>query len=131
MVKMEDKSKGKISMSTPWGGTNQGATSINSCHVREGSTETLNDFVEQRTRVHEVYIREQEKTKRISLILAVVLIVVAAVLLLFAPTGKETVSYWICGALIVFASGAVGYKRVWWKSKVFSFGADQDQNDLK
>jgi len=131
MMKDKSKSKGQISMSTPWGGDNIAGNKNIICQAGEGSEEVLNDFVKKRTKVHEVYIREQEKTKRISLILAVVLIIVAAILLMFAPEGKETVSYWICGVLIVFASGAVGYKRVWGKSKVFSFGADQDKNEIE
>jgi hypothetical protein len=87
-------------------------------------------FLQERTRVHETYIKEQERTKRIGMILSVVLILGAAALILFAPAGRETLSYWIGAALVIFAAGAMGYQRVWGKSKNLSFGADQDRRDL-
>lgn len=74
--------------------------------------------------------QEEQKTKRLWLVLAVVALLAALALLVFAPPGRETLSYWIGGALLIFAAGAAGYKRVWGKSKLFSVGADQDRRDL-
>ena len=94
------------------------------------STDALLAFVMERTALHQAYIREQERTKRIGMVLAAVLILGAAALILFAPEGRETLSYWIGAALVIFAAGAMGYKRVWGKTKNNSFGADQDRRDL-
>ena len=87
-------------------------------------------FVKERTRLHESYIREQERTKRVGLILSAILILAAAGMVLFAPSGRETLSYWIGAALVIFAGGAGGYKRVWGKTKSITFAADQDQRKL-
>src|ERR1700760_725633 len=65
-------------------------------------------FVEQRTRVHERFILEQAKTRRLALILAAILILAACAVVLFAPPGRETISYWIGAALLIFAAGASG-----------------------
>jgi O-antigen/teichoic acid export membrane protein len=64
------------------------------------------------------------------MIAAAILILGAAVSVLFAPAGRETVSYWIGAALVIFAAGAMGYKRVWGKSSKMSFGADDDRRKL-
>ena len=81
-------------------------------------------FIKERTRVHELYIKKQEKTKRVSLILAVVLVIISVFLLIFAPEGKETLSYIVCSILFVFAAGAVGYKRIWGKLPFTEFRAE-------
>ncbi len=81
--------------------------------------------------MHKAYIEEQEKTKRLWLVLSVIALLSALALIVFAPEGRETLSYWIGGALLVFSAGAAGFKRVWGKSKVFSLGADQDTNQLE
>ena len=94
------------------------------------SDDTALAFLRERTRVHETYIKEQERTKRIGIIASAILILGAAALILFAPAGRETLSYWIGAALVVFAAGAMGYQRIWGKSKNLSFGADQDRSDL-
>lgn len=95
------------------------------------SEDALGAFITERTRLHETYIKEQERTKRIGMIVAATLIVAAAALVLFAPAGRETLSYWIGAALVIFASGSMGYQRIWGKSKNLSFGADQDRHDLE
>ena len=84
------------------------------------------ELIKARTKLHVEALKEGEKTKRLSLVLAAVLIVVALLAVLFAPAGREVVSYWIGATLLVFAAGAVGYKRVWGKSKLLSVGGDQD-----
>jgi hypothetical protein len=113
----------EFQLSAPWGASN----------AMPNAAGGLRDvdvpfFISERTRLHELYIREQEKTKRLSLILAACVTVAAAGVVLFAPEGRETLSYWIGAALLIFASGAAGYRRVWGKTKSFSFGADQDRD---
>ncbi|BBO86133.1 hypothetical protein DSCO28_66990 [Desulfosarcina ovata subsp. sediminis] len=90
----------------------------------------IDNFVKERTRVHEIFIREQEKSKRLGLILAFSLIVISAIIITFAPPDKATISYWIGGALLIFAAGATGFKRVWGKTKNISLGADADNRKL-
>ena len=86
--------------------------------------------MKERTRLHEIYIREESRNKRIGLVLAFLLILFASLIVLFAPAGRETISYWIGAALIIFAAGTAGFGRVWGKAASISFGADQDHRDL-
>src|SRR5712692_7172885 len=107
----------QVSLSTPWSGKAHGngysATMSNSAGIPSDAVAEV--FLVERTRLHELYVREQERTRRVGLILAAVLILAAAAMILFAPAGREILSYWIGAALIVFAAGTVGYKRVWGK----------------
>jgi hypothetical protein len=125
-IKQDDNSE--ISLSAPWddGGCSQVLRNVSVALPKR----MAESFVKERTRVHELYIREQERTKRLGLILAAVLILAAAATVLFAPQGREALSYWIGAALVIFAAGAGGYKRVWSKTGNSSFGADQDQRKL-
>lgn len=84
-------------------------------------------FIEERSRVHETYLMEEARNKRLGLILAFLLILGAAVIVLFAPEGREMLSYWVGAAMVVFAAGAAGFSRVWANAKLISFGADQDR----
>jgi hypothetical protein len=95
--------------------------------VRQRSTVDPNHFLTERSRVHEVYIREQEKTRRLSLFLSAVLLLAACLVVVFAPAGRENVSSWVGAALLASAAGAAGYKRIWGRSKNMSLGADQGQ----
>ena len=117
-----------IKLSAPWGGS-QNISNI-AWIPEESSPDIHNNFVKERTRLHEIYIREQARNKRVGLILAFLLILSASAIVLFAPTGRETLSYWIGAALIIFAAGTAGFGRVWGKAANISFGADQDQRDL-
>ena len=90
----------------------------------------IENFVRERTRVHETYIIEKEKSKRFGLFLAFALIVISALIVTFAPPEKETISYWIGGALLIFAAGATGFKRIWGKTKSISLGADMDKREM-
>ena len=53
-----------------------------------------------------------EKTRRILIIVAAVCLIIGAVLILFAPQGKENVSYIIALALIVLPLGAIGIQEL-------------------
>jgi hypothetical protein len=77
----------------------------------------LCSFIATRTQLHQVYIEQTETTKRISLGICAGLIVIAAILQVVAPPGKEAMSLWIGCALLVFAAGVMGYARVSVKSK--------------
>ncbi|WP_036305042.1 hypothetical protein [Methylobacter tundripaludum] len=129
----------KISLSTPWGGTQSSERNARTRGKRnvlytpiseESSPDIHNNFVKERTRLHEIYIREESRNKRIGLVLAFLLILFASLIVLFAPAGRETISYWIGAALIIFAAGTAGFGRVWGKAASISFGADQDDRDL-
>ena len=125
---MKSKEK-KIELSTPWErgkgktlGKNVYYGCDNIAHNLDRSESEI--FIAERTRLHALYIKEQEKTKRISLLLAVVFILIAVVLLIFAPEGKETLSYIVCVVLFIFAAGAVGYGRIKGKIPFTEFEAD-------
>ncbi len=90
-----------------------------------GEPESEITFIQERTRVHEIYIREEARTKRLTLIIAVVLFLLGCSVILFAPSGREAAFNWIGAAILVIAAGSAGYKRVWGKSKLFEVGADQ------
>jgi hypothetical protein len=83
------------------------------------------EFIRLRTELHREWLRESEKTKRLSLALAAVLVLAAFGAMLFAPAGREVLSYWAGGALLVSAAGAAGYKRVWGRTALGSMGGDQ------
>ena len=53
-------------------------------------------------------MREREKTKRLLIGSVTVLVIVAAVAMLFAPTGREPVGYVLGAVLLVLALGAIG-----------------------
>jgi hypothetical protein len=81
-------------------------------------------FVSERSRVHETYIREQEKTKRLSLILAAACLIAGCVVIVFGPHDREMLSNWVGAALVIVSAGAAGYTRIWAKRDKTSFGAD-------
>ena len=68
-----------------------------------------------------------EKTKRIRFTLAVILVLAAAAITVFAPSGRETMSYWIGAALVITAAGCVGFKRLSAVAPKFSFKVDSDR----
>ncbi len=113
---------GEVRLSVPW---IEGDANI--CNVAWGSEDVTRSFVEDRTRLHETYIREQEKTKRLALILSSVLFICALAIVMFAPEGREELSYWIGGTLLLFSSGAAGYKRLWAKGPLLSFEAGEEE----
>jgi hypothetical protein len=108
-------------LSTPWGGKNNVGRRGVSASLANCTTDTASEtFITERTRVHELFIREQAKTKRLSLLLASTLLLAAVAAVLFAPAGREVVSYWLGAALFVFSAGAAGYGKVSAKVKGMS-----------
>jgi uncharacterized membrane protein YedE/YeeE len=83
-----------------------------------------NRSIGERTRLHETYIRQQALNRRIGLVLAFALILAAAAVVMFASPGRETLSYWIGAALVIFAAGAVGFGQVRVKAPGISLDAD-------
>ncbi len=110
----------EVKLSAPWGGYQQKFSQSGKFNHSEASKH----FVEERSKVHTQYIIEQEKTKRLGLVLSVILLIVAMLIVLFSPEGKEIVSYWIGGALLLFSAGAAGYKRLWAKTPLIEVDAD-------
>jgi hypothetical protein len=82
-------------------------------------------FITERSRVHEVYIREQEKTKRLSLIISAILFISSCGFYVFAPEDRQSLANWIGAAMLVLSAGAAGYKRLWAKGKDLRIKADQ------
>lgn len=54
------------------------------------------------------HLSEREKTRRMLVLATVVLTLFSGALLVFAPEGKETVSYVVAGVLFIFALGSIG-----------------------
>lgn len=54
------------------------------------------------------FLAEREKTRRWLLLSTVVLTIFSGALLVFAPEGKETISYVVAGVLFIFALGSIG-----------------------
>lgn len=55
--------------------------------------------------------REREKTKRLLIGAACLFLIVAALIVIFAPAGKENIAYFIGAALLIMALGAIGVTR--------------------
>ncbi|MEL6515533.1 MAG: hypothetical protein AAFQ69_18775 [Pseudomonadota bacterium] len=120
--------KNTIKLSAPWG-TRQSISQNIAYSVDDAKTAQA--FLRQRTGLHKEYIVQIQKNKRLGMILAFVMIVFSILILIFAPEGRETLSYWTGAALIIFAAGALGYGRVWGKAGSISFGADQDKRPME
>ena len=94
------------SLSTPWGGD---------CgrYLRGPENESVTKtFLEARSNVHATYILETEKTKRMGYGLSTLLLAIACIVPIFAPAGREVLSWWMSAALLVFAAGAMGFTRI-------------------
>jgi hypothetical protein len=115
----DDDKKCEVHLSAPWGNSNIiRQQSIN------GTEDVTISFLRERTRIHELYIREQEKTRRIAMILAAILFISSLLVIVFAPKGREELSYWIGGTLLIFSAGSAGYKRLWAKGPLLTFEAN-------
>jgi hypothetical protein len=72
----------------------------------------MEEFIRLRTDLHGLYIREAQRTHRIGMGLAAALLAFACAIPVFAPPGRETLSYWVGLALFVFAAGSMGYSSI-------------------
>ena len=124
-----DTQSSAISLSAPWNaGARFARGNINAQSARYLSKDEAKSFIEKRTDLHAIYIRETERTRRFTLGLAASLLALASVVPFIAPEGRESISHFVSLALLVFAAGAVGYSKVRLssKDKVFSFSQGQD-----
>jgi hypothetical protein len=55
-----------------------------------------------------ILLREKEKTRRLLIAAACLLFIVASLVIVFAPAGKETASVILGVVLIIFALGSIG-----------------------
>lgn len=116
----QDDAAGGIRLHVPWA-----IGSANVCQsMSRGRRADEKHFVSERSRVHETYIREQEKTKRLNLVLAAVCFIAGCIVIVFGPSDRKELSNWIGAALLIVSAGTAGYKRVWGKTNQMSFGAD-------
>ncbi|MEM0966108.1 MAG: hypothetical protein AAGJ81_08180 [Verrucomicrobiota bacterium] len=107
----------EVNLSAPWG-------TVNGCqNIARVSRIDAKEFVETRSKVHETYIIENEKTKRMCLWIACISFISSCLVLIFGPEGKEVMTYLLGASLMIISAGAVGYKRVWGKTEKFEFGA--------
>lgn len=147
-----EKSIPEITLAVPWVSTSNISQSCRVVNTASGASGTSGDFnfntitgkvksendsnnvqdnfIKERTRLHEIYIREEFRNKRIGLILSFILILAAAVIVMFAPKGREKMSYWVGSSLVIFAASAGGFGRFWAKAASISFGADQDKRSM-
>jgi hypothetical protein len=86
----------------------------------------IKQFVSERSKIHSLYILENEKTKRLTLILSAFLAISGGCILIFAPEGREVLANWIGGAFLILSAGAAGYKRLWAKTDKLSIGTESD-----
>jgi hypothetical protein len=98
----ESKIRSKIALSAPWDRLARGNMRMQESHFMRDSNdaeaadeaEWLDRFIEERSEVHAIYIRESEKTKRFGYGLSAALLALACVVPVFAPAGRELMSYW-------------------------------------
>lgn len=64
---------------------------------------------------------QREKTRRISLLISLILGILISLILVFAPEGKETVSYIVSGIMGIISLGCLGYSSIGFKMKFFEF----------
>lgn len=113
-----------IQLSVPWGD----ATCYKNVVAGQLDGKALENFIDQRTRAHILYIQEEARTKRLTLVISSVFLLASIAIILFAPDGREIRSFLLSGVLLVFAAGTFGYKRVYGKTKGGSFGADMGES---
>lgn len=123
-----DLKRSSVSMSPPWVGDK--SCIRNNWAMQNASSsyddERLIEFVKRRSEVHERYISETEKTRRLSLGLAALAFIAALLVLAFVPKDDSILSYGIAVTLLVTAAGAAGYKRVWAKTSKIEVSVDEN-----
>lgn len=64
---------------------------------------------------------QREKTRRISLLISLILGILLSLILVFAPEGRETISYIVSGIMGILSLGCLGYSSIGFKLKFFEF----------
>jgi hypothetical protein len=114
----KSKPETEIKLAVPWEQEREVIGDGNTINIiNTFDDETSKAFISERTRLHETYILEEARTKRLMLVIASVLFLSAVAVILFAPEGRQNLSYWLGGTLFVLSAGAAGYKRIWGKTK--------------
>ncbi|MFZ3327891.1 MAG: hypothetical protein WA231_19275 [Methylocella sp.] len=106
----ENPKVGEISLNPPWAQFNQSVqrvVGLNICRTDEEADVSL-AFIEERSKVHESYIKETNRTKRFGLGVSAFMLVISGCIFVFAPAGREVASYFIGGFLILTAAGVAG-----------------------
>ncbi len=115
-VKKEQQNRPKIVLQHPYSQL-PNLKLIPPQYCYDDNVETHSEFIRERTSLHKLIVIEIEKTKRISIMIAAALLILAVVVFVFSPAEKQTLSYWVGASLLVISTGAVGYKTLWFKSK--------------
>lgn len=74
--------------------------------------ETARAFIRMRTEAHVKFTEQTETTKRLGYGLSAILLVVALIIPVFAPQGRETISWITSACLALFSAGAFGYSSI-------------------
>ena len=99
-------------------------------NISESIDDLTNEtFIMERTRLHEIYIKEKERTKRLYLLLSASLIALAAILPVLAPAGREITSYLVSASILVFCGGAAGYTALTLRTKTAALTAGREHRD--
>lgn len=110
----------EVHISAPW------ETDVTQCVMSEGGNfRDVERFLIDRSRVHERYIVEEAKTKRIALAISAILFLCGCLVIVFAPAGRESLATWIGASMLIVAGGVAGFKRVWAKVPAIDVGADE------
>lgn len=118
--------RGRVRLSAPWSHVLVGDHRQMAACVSDADLES---FVTVRSRVHALYIAEEHRTKRLGMIVGAALVAAAAALMVFAPPGREVMSYWVGAALVIVAAGCLGYQRVAARAKNIMVGVDGNSSD--
>jgi hypothetical protein len=113
----EQNGKHKIELRAPWTDGVQRIHMYPSNVINSADGVLARRFLAERSALHELYIKETEKTKRFGYGLAAILLAIACLVPIFAPAGRETTSWIISAALFVFSAGSMGFTTIWLKMK--------------
>jgi hypothetical protein len=99
----EQNGKHKIELRAPWTDGVQRIHMYPSNVINSADGVLARRFLAERSALHELYIKETEKTKRFGYGVAAILV--------------ETTSWIISAALFVFSAGSMGFTTIWLKMK--------------
>jgi len=71
-------------------------------------------------------VAEAEKTKRLVLAAVVFLWILAILVLVFAPDGRETLSIFASSVLVILSLGVIGVRRFYFKGAGIEVSANED-----
>jgi hypothetical protein len=141
-----------VELSTPWGRENSNSNRCysNGISIREESDSEIrhggssydnttniatgildpSEFIRERSIVHLQYIIEENKTKRLALVISALLVIAGGFILAYAPAANRVLANFIGIALVISAGGAAGYKRLWFRSRERQLLADSEHAPL-